>query len=206
MSHLAMECKKQVKMYKSKIWLLFLIAAFVQSCGNQDELSPKPYAFHRIDLPEVAYEAWQSDCPYTFEKPKAARVTIPTGANQLCWINLEYPEFQATVYLTYGQINGADDLGKYIAEAQRLTYKHTIKASSIEEVPINNPNNGVFGFYYKVGGNAASNSQFYLTDSSNHFVRGSMYFYATPRADSLAPVIAHVQTDLEQLLQSFRWK
>lgn len=192
-------------MYKQGFYLIFATSMLV-SCANSDELSPKPYAFHRIDLPPRSYEGWENTCAYTFEKSKAARVVMPDDTNQSCWINLEYPELQATVYLTYGAIRNENDLGKYIAEAQRLTYKHTIKASSIEEIPVRNAERQVYGFYYKVGGNAASNSQFYLTDSSNHFVRGSMYFYATPRADSLAPVVTYVQADLEQLLETFRWK
>lgn len=192
-------------MFKQVLQLMYL-AFFISACGQEDELSPKPYAFHRIDVPEVAYEVWESDCAYTFEKAKAARIGIPRDGQQTCWINLEYPQINATVYLTYGRIADGADLGRYIAEAQRLTYKHTIKASSIEEIPVSNPEKRVFGFYYKVGGNAASNSQFYLTDSTKHFVRGSMYFYATPRADSLAPVVDYVQADLEHLLQTFRWK
>lgn len=192
-------------MYKQ---LLPLIAFFglLVGCGEGEEMSPKPYAFHRIDVPGLTYESWESDCAYSFEKSKAARVVVPSNSGASCWINLEYPEINATVYLTYGAIAGTNDLGRYIAEAQRLTYKHTIKASSIEEIPVMNSEKRVYGFYYKVGGNAASNSQFYLTDSTSHFVRGSMYFYATPRADSLAPVVAYVQSDLEHLLQTFRWK
>lgn len=189
-----------------EVFKLFGLLVLLQGCGNDDVLSPKPYAFHRIDVPEVAYEVWESNCPYTFEKAKAARIGIPRDAGQACWINIEYPQINATVYLTYGKIGDGADLGRYIAEAQRLTYKHAIKASSIEEIPVSNVEARVFGFYYKVGGNAASNSQFYLTDSIGHFVRGSMYFYATPRADSLAPVVGYVQADLEHLLQTFRWK
>ena len=184
-------------------WPLLLLGLL--ACNEAAEVSPKPYAFHRIDLPEVAYENWKGNCPFSFEKAKAAKVVLAKDSSQLCWINLEYPALHATVYITYGVLDQAHPLGKYIAEAQRLTYKHTIKASSIEEIPILQQNKRVFGLYYKVGGNAASNSQFYLTDSARHFVRGSVYFYSTPRADSLAPVVAYVQQDIERLLQSFTW-
>jgi gliding motility-associated lipoprotein GldD len=97
-------------------------------------------------------------------------------------------------------------LGKYIDESQRMTFKHTVKASSIEEILISKGDERVYGLFYKVGGNAASNSQFYLTDSTNHFIRGAMYFNTVPRADSLAPVVAYVMRDIEQLLKTFSWK
>lgn len=192
------------KMSKTAV-LICMVVGMLQACVKDAEESPKPYAFHRIDLPSTAYEAWQSNCPFAFEKAKAANVVLPKDSTQKCWINIEYPSIQATLYLTYGSIDELRPLGKYIAEAQRLTYKHAVKASSIEEITIFNTEKRVFGLYYKVGGNAASNSQFYLTDSTHHFVRGSIYFYATPRADSLAPLVEYVQKDVEHLLNSFEW-
>jgi hypothetical protein len=34
--------------------------------------------------------------------------------------------------------------------------------------------------FYQVDGNAATNSQFYATDSTKHFVTGSVYFMQSP--------------------------
>ncbi|MDP2187873.1 MAG: gliding motility lipoprotein GldD [Sphingobacteriaceae bacterium] len=182
------------------IGLLLLIG-----CTQQDA-TPKPYAYHRILLSSKAYQFIQADLPFKFEVDTATRIQWPKPQEEPYWINIYYPTLDATIYLSYLEVNGPKMLGKYIEESQRMTFKHTVKASSIEEILIDKGNERVFGLFYKVGGNAASNSQFYLTDSTKHFVRGAMYFNTAPRADSLAPVVEYVISDIERLLETFTWK
>ena len=90
-------------------------------------------------------------------------------------------------------------------EAFKMTYKHTLKASSIHDSAFTTPN-GISGVYFTVGGNAATAYQFFLTDSVRHFLRGALYFDASPNADSLRPVHEFLQQDLKQLIQSFSWQ
>ena len=59
---------------------------------------------------------------------------------------------------------------------------------------------------FEVGGDAASTTQFYLTDKKKHFIRGALYFRTTPNADSLKPVVQFVRKDMEHMIQSFKWK
>lgn len=169
-------------------------------------MTPKPYAYHRIDLEAKSYKTLAEDCPYTFEMATQAHVVRPKPEEEPCWFNLEYPELKATIYLSYQQLENPQQLGRYIDEAQRMTFKHTVRASSIEEIQISKASKKVYGLYYRVGGNAASNSQFYLTDSTRHFIRGAMYFYTQPHADSLAPVADYVREDIERILESFEWE
>lgn len=186
--------------------LIIVLAFALAACAGEDTATPKPYAYHRIDLQPKSYKALAENCPYTFDMPSQARIIRPKPNEEPCWLNVEYPALQATIYLSYEQLENPQQLGKYIDEAQRMTFKHTVKASSIEEIQIQDPSKKVFGLYYRVGGNAASNSQFYLTDSSRHFIRGAMYFYTQPKADSLAPVVEYVRSDIERILESFAWK
>lgn len=177
----------------------------VVGCGSPDT-TPKPYAYHRIELVEKSYQLTTAQLPFAFEMPASAVLNKPKPIEEPYWINIDYPDLQATIYLSYLKVDGPASLGKYIDESQRMTFKHTVKASSIEEILIKKEAQRVFGLFYKVGGNAASNSQFYLTDSTNHFVRGAMYFNTAPRADSLAPVVEYVIQDIEHLLTTFSWK
>ena len=57
-----------------------------------------------------------------------------------------------------------------------------------------------------VGGYAATSKQFFVTDTGKHFLRGALYFNATPNADSLQPVQDFLQQDIQHLLQTFKWK
>ncbi len=185
-------------------WLL--LAFVVLACG-ETEVQPKPYAYHRIDLPERAYQLFDSTlCPYTFDYPMASVLEPVAQAENPCWMNIRYPALNATIYLSYKAIGEDASLDAMIAETQRLTYKHVVKASSIEEKLIYRPDNRQFGILYEVGGAAASATQFYITDSAHHFLRGSMYFYSKPQPDSLAMVIDYVLEDVRHLVESFQWK
>ncbi|PIV58809.1 MAG: gliding motility lipoprotein GldD, partial [Bacteroidetes bacterium CG02_land_8_20_14_3_00_31_25] len=53
---------------------------------------------------------------------------------------------------------------------------------------------------------AASNIQFYVTDSIRHFVRGALYFETKPNKDSLAPIINFIEQDVTHLVETLRWK
>lgn len=185
--------------------IFLLMLGSLIGCAQQ-EASPKPYAYHRIELQEKVYLPMSEALPYDFEIASGTKVKWPKPTEQPFWINIDYPDLQATIYISYLKVDGPETLGKYIDESQRMTFKHTVKASSIEEILIAKKDQRIFGLFYKVGGNAASNSQFYLTDSVNHFVRGAMYFNTAPRADSLAPVVDYVMEDIGQLLKTFSWK
>lgn len=193
------------------VWLpMFLVTVLLYSCNQEYTIKPKAYP--RIYFPEKGYEPLNvTGCPFTFEKPVytvAVRDTtffekrVTAGEY---WMNLEFPDFNGTINFTYKPITAATSFEKLTEDAYKLSYKHTRKADYIDEVRIENEN-GVSGMLYDVGGEAASNVQFYLTDSTKHFLRGALYFNNTPNADSMAPVVAFVKDDLQHLLKTFRWK
>jgi gliding motility-associated lipoprotein GldD len=111
---------------------------------------------------------------------------------------------KATIYLTYKPVNG--DINKLLRDAQKLTYEHVIKADDILEQPFLNPQQKVFGMFYQVDGNAATNSQFYATDSTKYFITGSVYFYAKPNFDSIMPAASYIKNDMQRLLETLKWK
>jgi gliding motility-associated lipoprotein GldD len=196
-------------MYKltniNNFWLIniFLILLIVVAC--KQEYTPKPLGYHRIDFPEKEYQQYSSDCPFTFEYPTYGEVKPDKSANaEPCWLNLKFPEYNGTIHLSYKQVQ--DNLNKLTEDARNLTYKHTVKAEAITEKTYQKPERDVYGILYNVKGNAASSLQFFLTDSSNHFIRGSLYFNVQPNKDSLAPVIDFFREDVVHFMETFRWK
>ncbi len=189
--------------------LLVFHCLLLSSCNQ--EYSPKPKAYPRVVFPERKYELFQpKDCPYQFEKPVYANAVEDTtyfdkNLKGNCWYNIEFTDFNGTLNLTYKPLNKNQKLEQLVEDAHKLSFKHSKKADYIDEVQILNPN-GVRGLLYEVGGDAASNVQFYLTDSAHHFVRGALYFNNTPNADSMRPVIDFVKEDLRFMLKSFQWK
>lgn len=184
------------------VFLLILLSA----CHG--EFSPKPKAFPRVIYPEKKYELYVStECPFEFEKPVYAKVVNDSSGNtpNPCWLNVEFPDFNGTINLTYKEISAKNNLSKLVEDAHTLSFKHAKKANYIDEILIENKN-GVGGILYNVGGDAASNIQFFLTDTTHHFIRGALYFNNEPNTDSMAPVIAFVRADLDRFLETFKWK
>ncbi|MFN3640984.1 MAG: gliding motility lipoprotein GldD, partial [Flavobacterium sp.] len=110
----------------------------------------------------------------------------------------------ASVFVTYKKID--ENLESLLRDAQKLTYEHVIKADDIIEQPFINPKDKVYGMFYQVGGNAATNAQFYATDSSKHFITGSMYFYAKPNFDSILPAAHYLKNDIQLMMETLYWK
>ncbi|MBP6335359.1 MAG: gliding motility lipoprotein GldD [Bacteroidia bacterium] len=184
--------------------LIPLIACLLFS-GCEEDYVPKPRGYFRIEMPEKNYVKYQpADCPYSFDIPSYSTVAPdPSPRAEACWINVEYTPFKGTLYLSYKELN--NNLGKHIEDSRSLSMKHISKASGIEEEMLLDAVNKKYGSIFHVKGSAASALQFYLTDSTKHFIRGSLYFYASPNPDSLAPVLNFVEKDIKQMLESFRW-
>ncbi|MNS27545.1 hypothetical protein D3C72_594970 [compost metagenome] len=180
------------------IAVLFIILFSVFSC--KDDVLPKPSSRLRLDYPEAKYVNFKNECPFTFEMNSDA---IIKGEKE-CGFAISYPKMKATIYLTYKPVN--NNINTLLRDAQKLTYEHVIKADDILEQPYLNPNKKVYGMFYQVDGNAATNSQFYVTDSTKHFVTGSVYFYAKPNYDSIMPAASYIKNDMQRLMETMSWK
>jgi len=66
--------------------------------------------------------------------------------------------------------------------------------------------NGVEGLIMEFTGPAASPMHFYLSDTTEHFLKGSLYFNTQARPDSLAPVTEFIKTDIAGIINSFSWQ
>ncbi len=176
------------------------------SCNNQ-EYYPKPRGYFRIDLPEGTYRTFDSTFPYAFEYPEYANIAFDEYTRQNpFWMNLDYPNFKGRVHLSYKSLDYYD-LYTLTEDARDMAFKHASKAIGIKESVFLNTQKNVYGLTYQIQGkNAASPYQFYLTDSTNHFVRGALYFNVVPNNDSLQPVINLIVQDINHLFDTFEWK
>lgn len=181
-------------------WMLFLGFVGLTLVGCQDPVVVKPAAFLRLDFPQPSYRNYSPDCSYDFD----LNVYATPGSKEHCALNIDYPDMGATVYLTYQKVNG--NLPQLLSDAQKLVYDHTIKASEILEQPRVDPEHKVYGMYYQIDGPAASHAQFYLTDSTRHFLSGALYFNTKPNFDSLYPAIDYVRQDIRRMMETLRWK
>jgi gliding motility-associated lipoprotein GldD len=189
--------------------LLSIISLLIVACNS--EYTPRPRGYFKIDLPKKEYRAFdQAGYPYTFEYPIYGSIIkdslfFDQHPENPYWLNIDFPSFNARMYLSYKEI-GKNKFDSLVNDAFTMSYKqHTYKASAIQPQEFNTPN-GSSGVYFTLKGNAATSNQFFITDSTRHFLRGALYFAATPNADSLQPVNEFLKKDLWHLLNTLRWR
>lgn len=184
-----------------RLILAFLVIVFLCiSCKNEPQ--PKPKAFLALEYPEAEYKKVDIGCPYTFEINTQAEIS-PSRNRVPCWINLDYEEMKGSIFITYQPVK--NNLDSLLADAQKLPLQHTIKADVIEGDIYTNDFHKTYGMFYEVDGDAASQAQFYLTDSTDHFLTGSVYFQSLPNFDSIVPAAEYLKTDMRHLMESLQW-
>ena len=189
-------------------FLAICILLICLSCG-QDPV-PKPQAYLRLEFPDAVYKNLKNDLPFTFEKNEMVS-TVETktidGPTESYGVTLQYSGLKGSIYLTYKSIdNNQENLISFLRDAQKFTQEHTRKADEIIEQPYVNDDRKVYGMLYEVGGNAASQSQFYVTDSIKHFLTGSLYFYTKPNYDSIYPAAKYLEKDIKHFMETITWK
>ena len=187
---------------------LFGVIFTLTFLGCNNDFIPKPKGFPRIDLPTKKHIQYKSNCPFTFEYPSYSIEYNHKGENTMpCWLNIEFPSFKGTIHISYLPITNNESLKSYAEDARSLAYKHTIKAQSINESFYENTDKKTYGTVYQITGkNTASSIQFFLTDSSTHFLRGALYFNVVPKNDSLLPVTNFIKEDIEHIISSLAWE
>lgn len=186
-------------------FLLFALM-FLYACNNDDYV-PKPRGYFRIALPEKKYKLFDTIYPYSFEYPdySIVRPDIDKRAEPY-WMNLEFPSFKGTLHISYKKVSSDSILYQYFEDARTFANKHIAKAEGIEPKIIRDDQHQVYGLIYDISGSGvASTYQFCVTDSSNHFLRGALYFNVMPNNDSLSPVIDFIKSDIDHLIQTLRW-
>lgn len=183
--------------------ILTLVSLAIGLCltliGCREEPLPKPEAQLRLEYPQRAFRMYAEDCPFSFDYNGLADLQQKSN----CDLILDYPNMKGSIFISYKPVK--DNLRELLSDAQKLSYEHVVKAENILEQPYINPDKGVYGMFYEVSGNAASQSQFYVTDSTRHFVTGSLYFYAKPNYDSIYPAAIYLQNDIRLLMESLNW-
>ncbi len=179
--------------------LLVLLIVIFASC--EDEVTVKPSAKLRLEYPDPAYTVTKTNCPFNFEKNQLGNVLVKPN----CGINVEYPRLNATLYITYQRVLGKN-IDSLLYDAQKLTYNHDQKAQAIFEQPRIDSVHNVYGMFYAIDGNAATQSQFYVTDSVQHFVQGSLYFNAKPNYDSIYPAVMYLRNDIRHIMETISWE
>jgi gliding motility-associated lipoprotein GldD len=189
---------------KNKVLFIPPVFIFIFLISCSSDYSPKPRAYFYIDLPEPVYHSARF-FPFDFSISNQAEIENRRDSTSVIGFNLNYPRLGARIYCSYFPVN-KQNFGEVAGECRKLAYIHEMKTGGIREYAFDNPPQNVYGIVYEIEGNAASPLQFVLTDSVRSFFRGALYFSSEPNRDSIAPVLAYIDNDIQILIESFRWK
>lgn len=196
--------------------------------GCNSTYTSKKEGYYKIDFPKREYVKFDNPAfPYSFEYPAYAQVVrdstyFDSSLQNPYWININFPTFNGKIFISYKTIGGTsvykvksptgyrDSIGKntfenMVNDSYNLTYKNDIKAYSIEDSIMHTPNN-ITGIFFRLSGSVATAKQFFLSDTVHNFLRGALYFDATPNEDSLRPVNAFLQQDMMHLINTLKWR
>jgi gliding motility-associated lipoprotein GldD len=191
-------------MKKTIIFLLSMM--FLWSC-QEKPIVPKPPTYPRLELPDYEYVDVQNDCPYEMQLSNLFKHRLIPGQSKLfCTQEVDLGPLNGTLFLFYMRLSHPDSLSSIINFANDKVDEHKIKADKIDIQNIIRVKDKVYGTFFELKGNVATNFQFYLTDSSNHFLRGEILLNSRPNYDSLRPTLQFLKKDLLHLTNTVKWK
>ncbi len=195
-----------------KFLITFIILLFMMSCGGDKVYSPKPKMYPRVVYPSKTYEQKEiAYCNFSFQAPTYASIIqdkyfYDDVVVNPCWFDLSVSDLKADLHCSYFPLDSRDGLDRLVHDAFRMTNEHNVKANYIEETLIENKDHNVYGLLFSVDGPVASPIQFYLTDSTNHFFRASLYLNSKVNPDSTAPIVKYIAQDIDAMISSWEWK
>ncbi len=191
---------------------LIVIFLFFNACKDEKVFVPKPHMYPKIDFPEkgIQTETKAFDCPFTFPLENYSTIVkdsfiFESKTSSDCWFNIEIPELNAKIYCSYYPIVSNNNFDQLVNDAFKIVGEHNTKAEYRKESLIEK-NNGVSGLMFEILGPVASPVQFYLTDSTEHFFRASLYFESSVNPDSTAPVLTFLKEDIVSIIDGFEWE
>jgi gliding motility-associated lipoprotein GldD len=183
------------------------VLALLSSCGDDELTIPKPPTFLRSELPDHEYTTFKDHAHFSCDFSKNYLVKPVLFGNVVTdHLEVNLGPLNGTLYVNYFPLPNRDTLVRYINLSNDKVDEHQMKADRIIDKQLIDKNKKVYGTFFEFQGNVATNFQFYLTDSVNHFVRGEVLMNCRPNYDSLRPSLDYLKQDLLKLFESFEWK
>ena len=184
------------------VWLLLasLFILTIASC-HSEVATPRPDGYFRIEAYPKTYTAQQLGSITLLINDSAQCLWHhPESARDAQWLNIGYPRYNATIYLSYIPLQ--NNLKRLMGESLELVYRQNINTEQVEAVAYENPGIPLYATLFALSPESATPFQFIATDSTKYLLRGALYFDAQVKADSVAPALQHIEGDIMQLIES----
>lgn len=192
-----------------RILLAIILCSLFIACNQEVNSNPKPRSFPKIEYPKQNYIDFDADyCSFEFTHPDYMRIVkekafFEDSPVDECWFDLQMDDLNGALHCSYIPLKNREQFDKMVDDAYKLVSEHNYKANHRDDYPI--VKGDVTGMIFELEGEVASKLQFYLTDSTDHFFRASLYFDAKVNSDSIAPIYNFVKGDVIKMIESFEW-
>ena len=189
---------------------IIIMILLIVGCKDEGVFSPKPRMYPKVEYPEKAYTIFDEDyCELTFERPVYTEINqersfFDEEPLHPCWFDLSFPSLNGTLHFSYYPVDDRARFDELVGDAFTFVEKHDIKANYRTETIIEN-DHGLSGILFDISGPVASPTQFYLSDSTDHFIRASLYFNNKVEPDSMAPIYTFVREDIERMIATMKF-
>lgn len=165
----------------------------------REHATPRPDGYFRIDPYPAAYTPHTIGNIYIDVNDSARCIATHTQANAQ-WLDIVYPRYNATLYISYIPID--NNLDRLMHESIDLVYRQNVNTGQVEAVAYENAERRLYATLYALSSESATPLQFIATDSTRYLLRGALYFDTPGRSDSIAPSLQYIETDIMQLIES----
>lgn len=181
--------------------LCFLFTFF--SCENNSSL-PKQDAYLRIEFNEpnyLIYKNQNSKINFLYNSSSSSIESISERT-----INLDYKKLGMNLDLSFDKLNDETELTNYLRDFNLLLDAHTKRSNGFLIKEFENRNYSTYGKLYEFRGDVASPIQFFLTDSINNFIHGSLNMTVKSKYDSIYPSVQYIKNDILVFFESINLK
>lgn len=177
---------------------IIFLALIVFSCNNNVNL-PKQKAYFAPEFEIPTYKKISLDCNYSFNINSQASINNIKNCNyEIYYKNLNAKIFINQIVLSNSIETVLNTFNQKINENSRLS-DQIIQSNYV------NIDKKIYSKLYSFVGNSPSNIQFYVTNQTDKFLTGSLFFETEPNYDSLFPYIDYIRNDIKKMVDSFRW-
>ena len=177
---------------------IIFLALIVFSCNNNVNL-PKQKAYFAPEFEIPTYKKISLDCNYSFNINSQASINNIKNCNY----EIYYKNLNAKIFIN--QIVLSNSIEKVLNTFNQKINENSRLSDQIIQSDYFNIDNETYSKLYSFVGNSPSNIQFYVTNQTDKFLTGSLFFETEPNYDSLFPYIDYIRNDIKKMVDSFRW-
>ncbi len=184
------------------LYVALLLAVVVGFTACREKATPRPTGFFRIEpYPSVSHT--DTVGTITFAVNDLAQAVVPREtADGVSWLDIAYPRYGATLYLSYIPIGGGRTIEALMSESRELVYRQHIHTEAVEAIAYEAPEQPLYATLYYLSAASATPIQFVATDSMRYLLRGVLYYDTPVRTDSVAPTLQYLEGEITHLIES----